>query len=260
MTSGPAPAALWVLFRDRPVLDPAAVEASLGEGASVDGTESLLQVHWPDRSVRVVSLDAPLPKAVIDQCLPVAHLRPEQKEELASHGAHALVVHEGTAPPGVDGLVALYRTAWALREGDSDDGPRSMLGVMNAVTWMCLTEEMLGQTMSPEFVAAVRASPAESLALWLGFVKLFKPDGATWLVTRGGSLVGLPDLAWLAKDLDETDAVFSMFASVLDYAFTSGSRLAVGHTIDLSERPLKLRAPYEYVEYIGEDTLVLEAT
>jgi len=134
-----------------------------------------------------------------------------------------------------------------------------MLGVMNPVTWMCLTTEMLGETVKPEFVEAVRASPAESLALWLGFVKLFKPDGSTWLVTRGGSLVGLPDLAWLARNLDETDAVFSMFASVLDYAFTSGTRLAVGHTIDLSDRPLKLREPYEYVDYIGDATLVLEA-
>ena len=123
MTSGPAPAALWVLFRDRPVLDPAAVEASLGEGASVDGNDSLLQVHWPERSIRVVSLDAPLPKAVVDQCLPVAHLRPDQKEELASHGAHALVVHEGTTPPGVDGLVALYR-----RRGRSAAAPATGAG------------------------------------------------------------------------------------------------------------------------------------
>jgi len=253
MPSGPAPAALWVLFRDRPLFDPRAIQASLGEGVSVEGGEALLSVRLPGRSLRVVSIDAPLPKAVIDQCLPVAHLRPDQKEELASHAAHALVVHEGEASPGVDGLIALYRTAWALH------GEASMLGVMNAVTWMCLTVEMLGQTMSPEFVEAVRASPAESLALWLGFVKLFKPDGSTWLVTRGGALVGLPDLAWLAKDLEETDAVFSMFASVLDYAFTSGTRLAVGHTIDLSERPLKVREPYEYVDYIGEATLVLEA-
>ncbi|HEX3344836.1 MAG TPA: hypothetical protein VHS09_09705 [Polyangiaceae bacterium] len=258
MPSGPAPAALWVLFRGRPLFDPAAVEAALGESASVDGGEALLAVHFPGRSLRVVSIDAPLPKAVVDQCLPVAHLQPDQKGELAAHTAHALVVHEGEAPPGVDGLVALYRTAWALRDPAPEQGP-SMLGVMNAVTWMCLTVEMLGQTMTPEFVAAVRASPAESLALWLGFVKLFKPDGTTWLVTRGGPLVGLPDLAWLAKDLQETDAVFSMFASVLDYAFTSGTRLAAGHTIDLSDRALKLREPYEYVDYIGEGTLVLEA-
>ena len=43
-----------------------------------------------------------------------------------------------------------------------------------------------------------------------------------------GLAVGLPDLAWLAKDLEETDAVHSMFASILDYAFTSGTRLSPG--------------------------------
>jgi hypothetical protein len=250
------PAALWVLFRDPPVLDPAVVAASLGAGAQVEGGNGALSVRMADRSLRVVSIGAPLPGAVVDQCLPVAHLRPEQKEELASHGAHALVVHEGEEPPGIEGVVALYRTARALGiPGDE----RAPLGVMNPVTWMCLTQEMLDATTEPAFVEAVRASPAESLALWLGFVKLFKADGTTWLVTRGGWLVNLPDLAWLANDLDETDAVFSMFASVLDYAFTSGTRLAAGHTIDLSERPLRLREPYEYVDYIGEATLVLEA-
>ena len=113
-----------------------------------------------------------------------------RRQQLGSHAAHALIVHEGDEA-GVERLVALYQTAWALR----DD---AMLGVMNPVTWMCLTTKMLAETMKPEFVDAVRASPAESLALWLGFVKLFKPDGGTWLVTRGGWLVGLPDLAWLA--------------------------------------------------------------
>ena len=198
-----------------------------------------------------MSLGVPLPKELVDQCLPVAHLRADQKAELAAHAAHALVVHEGDDPPGVDGLIALYQTAWALR-GDA------MIGLVNPASWMCLTTDMLGETMKPEFVEAVRTSPAESLALWLGFVKLFRPDGSTWLTTRGGWLVGLPDLAWLAKDLEETDAVFSMFASILDYAFTSGTRLAPGHTIDFSERPLKIREPYEFVDYIGEETLVLE--
>ncbi|MGH7297766.1 MAG: hypothetical protein ACRELB_22700 [Polyangiaceae bacterium] len=252
MPSGPGPAALWLLLRgDRPAFDAAAVAASLGPDASVTGAGGVLSVAIGERSLRVAAIGAPLPQQLLAQCLPVAHLLPEQKEELASHTAHALVVLEGDGAPGVDGLIALYRTAWALH----DD---ATVGLVNPVSWMCLTTGMLGETMKPEFVEAVRASPAESLALWLGFVKLFKADGSTWFVTRGGWLVGLPDLAWLAKDLEETDAVFSMFASVLDYAFTSGTRLAVGHTIDFSERPLRIRAPYEYVDYVGEDTLVLE--
>lgn len=250
MTSGPPPAALWVLFRKKPAFDPASVAASLGQGALVEGGEGTLSVRLRGQALRVVSVGVPLPVELLDQCLPVAHLRPDQKEQLESHAAHALVVHEG-GEVGVEGLVALYQTAWALR----DD---AMLGVINPVTWMCLTTEMLAETLKPEFVAAVRASPAESLALWLGFVKLFKPDGGTWLVTRGGWLVGLPDLAWLARDLDETDAVFSMFAGILDYAFTSEARLAPKHTIELGDRALRLRTPYEYVDTIGEDTLVIE--
>ena len=89
-------------------------------------------------------------------------------------------------------------------------------------------------------------------------MKLFKPDGATWLATRGGWIVGLPDLAWLATDPAETDAIFAMFGGILDYAFKSPQRLAAEHTIDFGERSLKLRKPYEYVEYIGEETLVVE--
>jgi hypothetical protein len=251
MPAGPAPAALWVLFSGKPALDAASVAAALGGETAVEGDDALLSVTLGDRKLRVLSIGARLPKELLDQCLPVAHLRPDQKADLAGHSAHALVVHEGDETPGADGLIALYRTAWALR---SD----AMLGVINPVSWMCLTTDMLGETMNPEFVDAVRASPAESLALWLGFVKLFKPDGSTWLATRGGWLVGLPDFAWLAKSLEETDSVFSMFASILDYAFTSGTRLAPGHTIDFSERPLQIRKPYEYVDYIGEETLVLE--
>jgi hypothetical protein len=250
MPSGPPPAALWALFRHKPAFDPAAVAASLGPGALVEGGEGMLSVRLRGQALRVLSLGVPLPQELLDQCLPVAHLRADQKAELESHAAHALVVHEGDEV-GVERLVALYQVAWALR----DD---AMIGVINPVTWMCLTTEMLAETVKPEFVEAVRVSPAESLALWLGFVKLFKPDGGTWLVTRGGWLVGLPDLAWLARDLDETDGVFSMFAGILDYAFTSQARLAAKHTIELGERALQLREPYEYVEYIGPETLVVE--
>jgi hypothetical protein len=244
------PAALWVLYASKPRFDHAAVQRALGDDAQIEGSEASLSVQVRGQILRVASVGLPLPRELVDQCLPVAHLRPDQKESLAGHAAHAVIVHDNAAP-GADGLVAIYQTAWAVRgEG--------MLGVMNPVTWMCLTTDMLEQTVQPDFVDAVRASPAESLALWLGFVKLFKPDGATWLVTRGGSLVGLPDLAWLAADLEETDAVFSMFASVLDYAHSSGKKLAAGHTVELGDRPLRIREPYEYVDYIGDKTLVLE--
>jgi hypothetical protein len=147
----------------------------------------------------------------------------------------------------------MYEAAWALRDEGS-----TMLGVMNPATWMCLTSDMLEQTLAPDFVQAVLDSPAECLSLWLGFVKLFKPDGTTWLVTRGGWLVGLPDLAWLSHDAREADDVLQMLAGILDYVHTTGTRLSLGDAIDFGERRVRLRAPYEFVDHIGAGTLVVE--
>jgi hypothetical protein len=248
----PQPAALWVLFDRRPQLEASALATSLGQGALVEGNGTILNVRVRGQALRVVAYGEAVPAEEVERLLPAAHLRDDQKRTLASHAAHALIIHEDPEP-GPDGLVALYETAWGLRG-------EAMLGVMNPVTWMSLTSEILGKTMDPEFVAAVRASPAESLALWLGFVKFFKPDGAAWLVTRGASLVSLPDLAWLASDPspDEHDVVFGMFGSVLDYMHTTGEPLVVGDVVDLGARHLKVRAPYEFVDAIGEETLVME--
>jgi hypothetical protein len=242
-----------VLYRRKPQLDTAAVLRALGPDAHAQLEDGMLKVRIGERVLRVVVADNPVPREIFEPCLQVAHLPPEQKAELAAHGAHALVVHE-EEQPDAEGLVALYQLAGALRgEGDA------MLGVANPITGMALTTAMLDETLEPEFVEAVHASPAESLALWLGFVKLFKPDGTTWLVTRGASLVGLRDLAWLAKDLGETDDVFAMFAGILDYAYGNGVALDVGDTIEFGDRALVLRAPYEHVKDIGDETLVVEA-
>ncbi len=249
----PEPAALWVLFDREPQLDARSLARALGPGALVEGTDAVLHVRARGQALRVIASGAPAPPDAVERLLPAAHLRDDQKRTLAEHAAHVLVVHENEEP-GPEGLVALYETAWGLRA-------EAMLGVINPVTWMSLTREMLGKTMDPEFVAAVRASPAECLALWLGFVTFFKPDGAAWLATRGAALVGLADLAWLAYgggSHEEHDDVFGMFGSVLDYMHTCGEPLVVGDVVDLGTRELKVRAPYEYVETLGEATLVIE--
>jgi hypothetical protein len=264
--------ALWVLFRRKPRLDAATIARALGTESqiarrasstpalspfrAIEGSKGILSVRRRGHAMRVLAHGVPAPSEIVERCLPVAHLRDDQKELLASHGAHALVGYEGGAP-GADGLVAMYETAWALRGAEAG----GVLGVINGATWMCLTGEMLEQTVAPDFVRAVLTSPAESLALWLGFVKLFKPDGSTWFVTRGGWLVGLPDLAWLAthRDGDASEEAFAMLAGILDYAYTSGTDLVVGDAIDLGDRALRLRASYEYVETIGKGTLVVEA-
>jgi hypothetical protein len=250
--------ALWVLFRRKPRLDAATIARALGTESQIEGSKGILSVRRRGLAMRVLAHGVPVPSEIVRRCLPVAHLRDDQKELLASHGAHAFVGYEGAAP-GADGLVAMYETAWALRHAEAG----GVVGLINGATWMCLTGDMLEQTVAPDFVRAVLASPAESLALWLGFIKLFKPDGSTWFVTRGGWLVGLPDLAWLAThrdgDGDSSEEAFAMLAGILDYAYTSGTDLVVGDAIDLGDRALRLRASYEYVETMGKGTLVVEA-
>jgi hypothetical protein len=250
--------ALWVLFRRKPRLDAAGMARALGAESQIEGSTGILSVRRRGHAMRVLAHGVPVPGEIVERCLPVAHLRDDQKDLLAAHGAHALVAYDGAAP-GADGLVAMYEAAWALRDAAAE----GLLGVINGVTWMCLTGDMLEQTLAPDFVRAVIASPAESLALWLGFVKLFKPDGSTWFVTRGGWLVDLPDLAWLATHRgghrDASDEAFAMLAGILDYAYRTGTELVVGDEIDLGQRALRLRAPYEYLETIGPETLVIEA-
>ena len=87
MPTGPARAALWVLSRRPPVFDRAALATALGPAALVEGSESEMTVRLPGRSLRVLSREAPLSKELVDQCLPAAHLSPEQKQELATHAA-----------------------------------------------------------------------------------------------------------------------------------------------------------------------------
>ena len=249
----PEPAALWVLFDRRPKLDARSLASALGPGTLVEGSETFLNVRARGQALRIIASGESIPAEPMERLLPAAHLREDQKRALAAHTAHALIVHEEDEP-GSEGLVALYETAWGLRT-------EAMLGVTNPVTWMSLTREILGKTMAPEFLAAVRASPAECLALWLGFIKFFRQGGGAWLATKGASLVGLPDLAWLAADaesVEEHDDVFGMFGSVIDYMHTTGDALVVGDAVDLGSRELKVRAPYEFVEAIGEETLVIE--
>ncbi|HEY6458726.1 MAG TPA: hypothetical protein VIY73_01205, partial [Polyangiaceae bacterium] len=78
------------------------MQAALGDGARVTGAGGVLSVRLGGRELHVLPVGVPLTKALVGECLAVAHLAPEQKAQLAEHGAHALVVHQGDGPPGGD--------------------------------------------------------------------------------------------------------------------------------------------------------------
>jgi hypothetical protein len=225
------PAALYVLFRSVPTL----------AGPTVEHNGHVL---------RVVAVNKPVPEVEMQRCLPVAHLRPEHKEELRTHRAHVAMVHETDTPDG-DGLVAMYQAARAL------GGPGELVGVINPITCMCLTAKILDATLEPDFIAAARKNPASTLGLWLGLVKLFKEDGSTWLLTTGGPMCHLPNLAMLAERREDVDRTHDMLATALEYLYESKRTFMVGDTVDLAGKPLQIAAPTEFVDYIGAETLVL---
>jgi hypothetical protein len=181
-----------------------------------------------------------------------AHLRPDQKDNIAAHKSHVICYYESEAINGVEMFIALYKLAYGLRENH-------MRGVANTMTWMCQSVEMLPDIMTPDFLSGFRETPASSLALWLGFVKFFKPDKTVWFATKGSPIFGVPDLAYLGKTLAEGDEAYDMFGDIFTYVFQSGTRLAPGHTMQLGpDVYLGFRPVYEYGDYLGEQTLVME--
>ena len=242
-------AALYALFDRSPELGAGAIGAQFGDDATVTVNGPMVEIGIGEHRAKAVVLDAPLPEDELERTLPLAHLRPDQKSRLREHTSHAVVTCEGDTDAA--DVFMLYALAASL-----DDG--ALLGVVNPVTGMALDASMLSDTLEEDFIDAFLEHPASSLGLWLGFVKLFRPDGAAWLVTRGGDLVGLPNLGFLVASLDETDRIYDLFVSVLDYITDSGADLAVGHTLEFAGEQLRLVAPYEYEDWIGASTLVIE--
>jgi len=247
------PAPLYVVYRSVPSLDAAAIAKRLGGGATVTGGGTSVAITHAGQALRAVAVDKPVAAAEMERCLAVAHLKPEMKAELAAHKAHVALVHEQDFP-GMAGVIALYQAAGALG-GD-------VVGVINPISAMCLTAPILAQTLAPDFVAAARARPASTLGLWLGFVKLFKPDGSTWVVSTGAPLIHLPNIATLAATKQDVDGAYDLLVAILNYlaeGFGNGKKMILpGDTIDFGDAPLVARAPYEYIEQMGERTLVLE--
>jgi hypothetical protein len=249
------PAPLYVVYRAVPSLDAAAIAKRLGGPATVTGDAKSIQIFHAGQPMQAVAVDAPVPAAEMERCLPVAHLKPELKAELAAHKAHVALMHRSDIP-GMAGLVALYQAAAALAPGGD------FLGVINPITCMCLPASVLSQTLEAGFLADARDKPGATLGLWLGFTRIVKPDGGVWVVTTGAALVGLPNLAKLAANKAEADDVYDVLVSLQNYLYAGlghGKKtILAGDTIDVGDQHLVARTPYEYVDMMGDRTLVLE--
>lgn len=91
--------------------------------------------------------------------------------------------------------------------------------------------------------------------LYAGFVKLDVEglDGV-WMRTYGNHVLGLPDLAFLAKGHHEGNATFEMISGLLAYLMRSGAQFAAGHSAELGSNFVKFRVPSKQ-EYLRTPAL-----
>ncbi len=134
---------------------------------------------------------------------------------------------------------------------------RASSASLSAETWMIQATEMLPDLMAHDTLEAFREEPASMLGIWLGYIKYGKEDGSYWLVTRGGQLYGLPDLARHVPHLSEADAASSMFGSILACAEQWRDHKGRRHPGD-RRQAAACRGAVEFQDYLGAKTLVIE--
>ncbi len=181
------------------------------------------------------------------QLLQLSHLSAAKKERLAAAPAHLWLQHESGPEDALERLRFLYVAA----------------SVFPGICGAFFPPAMLA--LPAELLAAVGASSkelAQSLPplCFTGLVKLFRPQGGTWYVSRGHDLFGIPDLAWLGASRTDTRQALELLHGVFEYARLSGNSLRAGDTAEWGARRLRFRAPYEYAEQLAGagETLVVE--
>lgn len=257
--------ALQLLFGQRTVLDPAAIQRSLRAfhpsmaaatceidvATAAQGTPIGL-LSWGEHVVRLVGFDVPMPAEVVEECLRPSHFGAEKKDEARAHQAHALLYYVGKEKDPLEQYVVLAAASAAL----SQHGATFILNESGHTAFPA--QALAG--LKGDAIALLRTLPIP--VLYSGFVK-FDVEGVkgTWMRTFGNHLLGLPDFAHLAAGHHEGQSTFDMFCNLLSYLRSSGATFAEGHTTQIGESSfLRFRAPVQS-EYFLENPkplLVLE--
>jgi hypothetical protein len=242
------PLSLQLLFPGRLRLPPVVLERTLrglhpslaqarfeleSHRGMLDATVGL--VAWGRHRVRVVGFNAPMPAAVVEQCVTPAHYGAALKAQARTHASHALLFYVGEEKQLLEQYVALAVVAVAL-------AAQGALVVLNESGHTSFPAQPLVPGEGEDMMELLRTMPLT--ALFVGFVKMeLEGVPGVWMRTHGSYQLRLPDLAWHARGHEEGREVFERFSNLLDYVRASRARLAPGHTVELGEGLWRLRAP-----------------
>src|SRR5262249_12079766 len=151
---------------------------------------------WADHVVRVVGFDAPMPPETVERCVGPSHYEAELKDQARAHQGHALLYYVGYESDPLEQYIALAAVAGVL-------AAHGAIVVMNESGHTSFPAAALaGGDPDSDMLELLRTFPIP--ALYCGFVK-YDVEGVegVWMRTYGAGLLGLPDLALLARGHEE---------------------------------------------------------
>lgn len=185
------------------------------------------EARWGEDRVRLVGFDVPMPKAVIDLCLPASHLRPEMKDTIRAHQSHMLVFAE-SGDRAIEQLLVAAAVCACIVQGDE-----SALGIVH---------EAARTIVPPGLLAAGGDDLVDDLfrlplpLLYAGFTKLGRRDlPGVWMRTEAAHLLGLPELARLAVGHAQAEETLVAFDQILRYQLDSGEVLQPGEILEVED-------------------------
>lgn len=185
------------------------------------------EARWGEDRVRIVGFDAPLPKAVLDLCLPFAHLQREDKARIRAHRSHLLVLGDGDGR-AIERLLSVAAACACIVQGDE-----SALGIVH---------EAARTVVPPGLLAAGGGDLLDDLAslplplLYTGFSKLDLRDlPGVWMRTHAAHVLGLPELARLAVGHAQAEETLIAFDQLLRYQLDAGEALTAGDELEVED-------------------------
>lgn len=207
-------------------------------------------LHFADHHIQIAGLANPLPHQVIDRTINVSLWMAQIKAGMRQHQSHLSLVYRGESRDPIERMIALYRTAHALKN-------ENLIGVVNESAW---TAHPSADFLSIEKIEQFREEIP--FILWFGYVRIFVDKEHYWLVTRGHHLFDVPDLAYYIESAGDEEAVIAHFVNLFHYLYEQDVVVTAGDTLEIgkSGEVMQFAEVTEYTETLlgPAGTLVVE--
>ena len=233
------------LLYDQPVID---LPDPLGLALAISSVEGnphaeniqlTVRLHVSDKlaatldfevhTIHILGAGMPLPKQFIERLKQTSHWQGRFTDALSAHQAQIVLSYAGDAKDALEKMLALYKTAHALRN-------EHLLAVVNEPAW---TAHPVLDTLDPERIRSYRE--VLPFILWFGYIKLPLNPEVFFLITKGHNIFRLPELAWLCQPGVNLADVMNHFFNVFYYMQKVSGKVQPGDTLEIVESGTTLR-------------------